>query len=569
MWEIAILLSCISVASSNTVSIQNGEKEWTNNIVYQIYPRSFKDSNGDGIGDIRGITSKLEHVKDSGADTFYLSPIYTSPMKDFGYDVSNYTDIHAEFGTLEDFDKLVARAKELNLKIILDFVPNHSSDEHEWFQKSINRIAPYDDYYVWKDPKFGENGERLPPNNWLSLFGHSAWTWNEKRQQYYYHKYLAAQPDLNYRNPNVPKEIENIMEFWLERGIDGFRVDSPNLLYEDKEFRDEPRRPDTDVPPTDYSYLVHIYTRDVDECIPVVASWRKLLDNFSAKHNISKKWLLLEVWGSIPNTIRFYNVGADPFNFRLLFEIDRNSTAQDFARVVGNWLNAIPQGQIANWIVGNHDNHHIASRFGNGSDRADQINMMVAVLPGIMMVYNGDEIGMVNREFTFEEVVDPYGCQAGPERYHLYYRDAQRTPYQWDNSTSAGFSENSKTWLPVHENYKVLNLELQKKAEISHYKVFQALASLKKSSPVLQNGTTEILTQKDVFVIVRRLKGYRPIVLLINFSDTTSEIDAKSWLNIPKKMKVYTASVMSGLRKDDKFNTSRLTLPGAATVILV
>ncbi|KAJ8673808.1 hypothetical protein QAD02_005070 [Eretmocerus hayati] len=567
MWLTHLVALIISISTSFAVPLPKNSNEWTNNVIYQVYPRSFKDSNGDGIGDIPGITSKLEHLIDAGADTLYLSPIYPSPMKDFGYDVTNHTSIASEYGTMDDFDNLVIKAKKLGLKIILDFIPNHTSDEHEWFLKSIDRIKPYDDYYVWVDAKRGPNGERLPPTNWLSHPHGSAWEWNEKRQQYFYHEFIRSQPDLNYRNPKVKEEMDKILTFWMERGVDGFRVDAPNHLYEDEELRDEPKL-DVDFPEDDRRTLEHIYCRDLNENYEVIRSWRYLLDKYAHEHETSQKYLILETWGRESHVLGYYNVGADPFNFRLLFDVTNTSTAEETKEIISAWLNAIPEGEVTNWIAGNHDNHRIASRYGKNGERADQMTMITMILPGIAMVYYGEEIGMRDRPMSWEETKDPYGCDAGKERYHLVYRDAERTPFQWDGNISAGFSDSSVTWLPVHENHKTLNLASQKEAEVSHFKVFQDLTSLKRSSEILKHGSTEILASENVLAIVRRLVDLEPITLLINFNDSDVEIDAKSWLNIPEKVQIYTASVSSGLKKGEEFHTSKLRLPGAASVIL-
>ncbi|NP_001153339.1 alpha-glucosidase-like [Nasonia vitripennis] len=540
---------------------------WKTSVIYQIYPRSFKDSNGDGIGDLNGITSKLEHIKEAGADALWLSPIYSSPQKDFGYDISNFTDIAPEFGTLKDFDKLVTKAKSLGLKVMLDFVPNHSSHEHVWFNKSVNRVKPYDDYYIWRDAKKGPNGERRPPNNWLSVFGGSAWEWNEKRQQYFYHAFVVGQPDLNYRNPDLRKEMENVLTFWMDRGVDGFRVDAVNHMFEDPALRDEPKS-SNDVPPDDYESLDHIYTRDLDDTYTVVKSWQVLLDNYVKNHKTDGKLQILEAYTSIPKSMKFYDVGANPFNFMFIANLNNGSSASDFKRTIDGWLNAIPEGKVANWVVGNHDNHRVASRYGFNNNRADQISLLSGILPGIAVVYNGDEIGMVDRPFTFAETVDPAGCQAGPQRYHIKSRDPERTPFQWDATTSAGFSNSTKTWLPVHSNYKTVNLAAQKVATKSHYKIFQALTKLKKT-PTLQKGTVEVLLATEkVLAIVRRLANNPTVALLINFDNKPVTMDARTWLNIDEKKKIQIASLKSGLNFGATVDTTRLVLPGAASVIL-
>ncbi|XP_043664362.1 maltase 1-like, partial [Vespula pensylvanica] len=464
---------------------------YKNSLIYQIYPRSFKDSNGDGIGDLNGITSKLEHIAEIGADALWLSPIYTSPQADFGYDIANFTDVNPEYGTLDDFDKLVAKAKSLGLKVILDYVPNHSSHEHEWFKKSVQRIKPYDDYYIWRNATY-VNGTRQPPNNWLSVFGGSAWEWNEQRKQYYFHQFVAGQPDLNYRNKDLDQEMKDVYSFWMDRGVEGFRIDAINHMFEDPRFLDEPSANRPDLPPDDYDTLDHIYTKNLNETYDVLASWRKLLDQHSNKTKGDYKMFLTEAYTDFDLTVRYYKSGSTvPFNFMFISDLNNASSAPDFKRFIDRWMNNIPsKDYVANWVVGNHDNHRAPSRFGK--ERADELNILSMILPGVSVVYNGDEIGMLDRDFTYEETVDPAGCQAGPDRYYLKSRDPERTPFQWDNSTSAGFSTSNKTWLPVHSNYKTLNLALQKNSPISHYKVFKALAALKKK-PIIAHGSLEVI----------------------------------------------------------------------------
>lgn len=235
---------------------------WQNTVFYQIYPRSFMDSNGDGVGDIKGITSKLWHLKEAGIEATWLSPIFKSPMVDFGYDIADYRKIHEEYGTMEDFEELIKKANELGIRIILDFVPNHTSDQHEWFQKSVNREPGYEDYYVWHDGLIAEGGEAVPPNNWISVFYGSAWTYHPVRQQFYLHQFTKEQPDLNFRNVKVREEMKDVLRFWLAKGVAGFRIDAVNHLYEDEEFQDEPAS-GRDSDPMNYNFLDHFYTKDL------------------------------------------------------------------------------------------------------------------------------------------------------------------------------------------------------------------------------------------------------------------------------------------------------------------
>lgn len=417
-----MLRRCIFVATSIALTASfaaesASKADWyKNSLVYQIYPRSFKDSNADGIGDLNGIASKLEHIADVGADALWMSPIYASPQLDFGYDISNFTDVDEDYGTLADFDRLVAKARSLRLKVILDFVPNHSSHEHEWFEKSERRIEPYDEYYVWRDARV-INGARRPPNNWLSVFQGSAWEWSPTRGQYYLHQFAVGQPDLNYRSAALQREMRGVLTFWLDRGVEGFRIDAINHMYEDARFLDEPKSNVSGLPDDDYDTLDHIYTRNLPETYEVLESWRKLLDGRST--STDTKMILTEAYADLNHTARYYEAGSNvPFNFMFIADLKNTSEAADFKLFIDRWMNHVPDGPsyVANWVVGNHDNHRAASRFG--VKRADQLSMLTTVLPGVSVIYNGDEIGMVDRPFTYAETVDPAGCNAGPDRYY-------------------------------------------------------------------------------------------------------------------------------------------------------
>ncbi|XP_012222970.1 alpha-glucosidase [Linepithema humile] len=562
-----LIAALVALTSAAAISPEaRGNKNWyKNSLVYQIYPRSYKDSNGDGIGDLNGITSKLEHIADIGADAIWLSPIYPSPQIDYGYDIANYTDVNEEYGTLHDFDRLVAKAKSLGLKVLLDFVPNHSSHEHEWFKKSIQGIKPYDEYYVWRDAKI-VNGTRQPPNNWLSAFQGSAWEWNDVRQQYYLHQFAAGQPELNYNSIALQQEIKNVLTFWMNRGVEGFRIDTVNHLFEDPRFLDEPPTNIPGLPPDDYDTLDHIYTKNQLPSYDLLKTWRKLLDRHSPKADT--KMFLTEAYADLNFTMLYYPAGSTvPFNFMFVSDLNNKSTAADFKRYVDRWLNNMPEGSqyVPNWVVGNHDNHRVASRYGE--KRADQLSMLSTILPGVTVIYNGDEIGMLDRNFTYEETKDPAGCNAGPDRYHLKSRDPERTPFQWDNTVSGGFSTSSKTWLPVHSNYRTLNLAAQKTAAKSHYKVFKSLTKLKKK-PIVARGSlqTTLVTEKILGVVRRRNKSV--VTLLINFADEPVTVDARTWLNIPEELIIYAPSVDSNLVAGSRADTTHFTVPGSASVVL-
>lgn len=565
--KMSAYLILISLIASGIVGHSVAIQEWwKDSFIYQIYPRSFKDSNGDGIGDLNGITSKLDHLAQLNVSAFWISPIFVSPMIDFGYDIANFTNIDPTFGTLNDFELLTKKAKSLNLKVILDFVPNHSSDKHPWFEKSIKRIKPYDNYYVWHDGKI-LNGIRQPPNNWLSIFKNSAWTWNEQRKQYYLHQFTPAQPDLNYRSVELYEEMKNVLTFWTNRGVDGFRIDAIIHAFEDARFMDEPMIPNTGLPANDYNTLNHIYTRHQNETYQLVENWRKHLDSQPG----GKKILMTESYSGLKQlteSMKYYQYGSDvPFNFMLITDLNNRSKAIDFKRSIDMWNNNIPTGDYqANWVVDNHDNRRVTSRFG--VKRADQMNMIAAILPGVGVIYNGNEIGMEDTWLSWNETVDPVGCIAGPIDYQFTSRDPERTPFQWDNSTSAGFSTNNKTWLRVNPNYRTLNLAAQKSVLFSHYTITKRLIALKTSN-VMKNSTTEvILVGENVLGIVRRKLNNSLFVLLINFLDTPITIDAVSWMNLPEIMSVYVSSLETKIPAGTQVNTSKLLLTGAASIII-
>jgi alpha-glucosidase len=504
---------------------------WKTTVVYQVYPRSFKDSNGDGNGDLNGITEKLDHLKDLGVGTVWLSPIYKSPMADNGYDISDFYDIDPSFGTLDDFDRLRARAKDLDIKLVLDFVPNHSSDEHEWFQKSVQRIEPYTDYYVWHDGKIDpQTGERVEPSNWISVFSGPMWTWNEERQQYYLHQFLVKQPDFNFRNPAVMEEMKNIIRFWIERGVDGFRVDAVPHLVEDAEFTDEERTYYEGVPPTDYNYLYHVHTTNRPETYDIIKEWRAYMDEEFTNKDNHTRILMTEAYASVEETMAYYGNDTNPgayftFNFNL---VSSPTSAQDIDNLVHQWVDNVPEGKQSNWVAGNHDNSRVATRYGPAM--VDAVNMLVTLLPGTGVTYNGEEIGMT--DLAMESPNDS--------------RDPERTPFQWDDSISAGFSTSEDTWLPVNPNYKELNLAAQKLANQSHYHVYKQLVAAR-SHPTIQKGDLHTsVIGGSVFTFLRELESSNSFVVVINVSDSNQVVDLnEAFPGLSESLTVYAASVGS------------------------
>ncbi|XP_067623923.1 maltase 2-like [Eurosta solidaginis] len=522
---------------------------WKNMVIYQIYPRSFMDSNGDGVGDLQGIISKLSYVAEMGVKAIWLSPICESPMADFGYDISNFEAIHQEYGTMEDFDMMMKEAERLGLKVIMDFVPNHTSNHSIWFEKSVNRKAGYEDFYIWADAKMDKDGKMMPPNNWRSVFYGSAWTFNEKRGQYYLHQFTTDQPDLNYRNPKVIAAMDEVMRFWLDKGVDGFRVDAINDLFEDEKLRDEPLSGMTN-DENDFEYTVHIYTKDQPEVLDMLHHWRQMLDDYTAKKGGDARILMTEAYTSVKTLMDYYETkdgkkGAHfPFNFNFITNLDMSSDARDYVITIQKWLTYMPRGHVANWVMGNHDNSRMATRFG--PKRVDALHMLMMTLPGVAVTYNGEEIGMEDhKDISWEETVDPFGINAGRELYKKLSRDAARTPFQWNAQKNAGFSTAEKTWLPVHPNYSHLNLK-QQMSEKSHYSVYKQLIALR-TKPALRKGRlhAEVLN-RDVFAFERELKGDNSIITVINIGPRARAVNLTDAFDLNKQQKLTV--LVSGVK---------------------
>ncbi|KAL1449505.1 hypothetical protein WDU94_002007 [Cyamophila willieti] len=444
-------IGCLATLSLQGVQSKYSALDWwQTSIFYQIYPRSFKDVNGDGIGDLKGIMHKMGYLKQLGVGAIWLSPIYKSPMVDFGYDISDYRDIEPVFGTITDFNNLLAEAKAKKIKLVLDFVPNHSSNEHIWFQRSVEKIQPYADYYIWKDAKV-INGERHPPNNWLSCFGGSAWEWNDKRQQYYYHAFAVQQPDLNYRNPAVVEEMKNVLRYWIEKGVDGFRMDAVPFVFESTNLEDEPLAGDyKEHEPTDHDYLEHTLTVDQPETFDLIYQFRELLDGYKLLDGYTRV-MMTECYSPLDKMMRYFGNstrrGAHfPFNFLPIERLSRQSNAKDFANTIMEWETKKPKDAWGNWVIGNHDQKRAASRFD--AEFIDGLHMMTLLLPGTAITYNGDELGMEDSFIRWDQTVDPQAINVGPKRYQAFSRDFPRSPFQWDSSPNAGFTTNLYSWLP-------------------------------------------------------------------------------------------------------------------------
>jgi len=485
---------------------------WQKDPVYQIYPRSFKDDSGDGVGDIAGIKSKLDYLEDLGAKSLWLSPVFQSPMKDFGYDISDFRAIDPLFGTMEDFEALLADVKDRGMHLIMDLVPNHSSDQHAWFQASVRREAPYTDYYVWAD---SSGGSSTPPNGWQGVFGGSAWTYSAQRGQWYYHQFLAQQPDLNYRNPAVREEMEAVIRFWLDKGVDGFRLDALKHLYETEDLTEtEPRLPGkTGSGWADYDHTG--VTTDLPEVFETLASWRDICDEYKAKDE-EHRLLMAEVYGDTERVMEYYGNGTNladfPFNFLLVERLKSSAdlTGTNLQAIIGEWRDAQPNGTWANWVLGNHDQSRVATRVGE--EAADALNMLLILLPGTPITYYGEELAMTDADIPAAGQ-DPAG------------RDPQRTPMQWSAADGAGFSS-ADPWLPINTNYREVNVETQLAADASHLLVYKKLLKMRRTSDSLTVGSyTELVADDKTFAFMRLRSGAPGFIIVINTSDQTTSVD--------------------------------------------
>jgi len=473
---------------------------WQRGIVYQVYPRSFQDSNADGVGDLPGITRRLDYLEWLGVDAIWISPIFPSPMADFGYDVADYCDIDPLFGSLADFSELVAEAHRHQLRVVLDFVPNHTSDRHPWFVESRSgRANPKRDWYIWADR----------PNNWISVFGGSAWQWHPSTEQHYYHAYLKEQPDLNWHNPEVRTAMLDVLRFWYERGVDGFRIDALRQLIKDVARRDNPPNPAWQPGMDPYGSLTPLYTTDQPELLEIIAQFRELSDAYTERVLIGELWLPIE------RLVAYYGVDGRglhlPFNFHLILTV---WNAQAIGALVEQYEAALPAGAWPNWVLGNHDRSRIASRVG--ADQARVAAMLLLTLRGTPTLYQGDELGMRDVPIPPSMVQDPVerrlsGLGLG--------RDPERTPMQWDASPNAGFCPPEVApWLPLSNDAGVVNVTAKRADPRSILSLYRRLIELRRATPALSVGAYGTAsTTPDVLAYTREL-GAQRLLIALNFT---------------------------------------------------
>lgn len=512
-----------SVAAEATSSQTTGQEWWRHAVIYEIYPRSFQDSNGDGIGDLKGITSRLDYLHDLGIDAIWLTPMYPSPGIDYGYDISNYTAIDPIYGTMADFDNLVAEARKRNIRVIMDYVINHTSDQNPWFIESrSSRTNPKRDWYVWDDGKGQTATDKgQPPNNWQSWFGGSAWQWDEKTRQYYYHYFYVQQPDLNWRNPEVRKAMYGVLDFWMQRGVGGFRIDAVSRLFEDPNLHDDPYLPGHNA----YGdrNIQHKYTDDLPEVHDVLKEVRAVVDHYPGNP-------VLVTEADEPNVqalTRMYGNGDEvqlPMDFQIadVNELSAPRFRELFKEIEDNSAHGQPE-----YFFSNHDQRRQWDRYGDGKHN-DEIAQLMAVLElttrGTPQMYYGEEIGMRTTDpARIEDVHDPIGKRGWPKDKG---RDGERTPMQWDADPDAGFTTPGvKPWLPIPPSAATYNVETESGNPDSIYNCYKRLLALRKANSALRDGSQTAVDNNDpdVFAFLRR-SGGATVLVALNMSAKTRKV---------------------------------------------
>jgi len=495
--------------------MQPSSDHWfRNTVLYQIYPRSFFDSSGDGVGDLRGITQKLRYLNgddDSlGVGAIWLSPFYPSPMKDFGYDITNHCDVDPLFGNLDDFSQLLAEAHKRGIKVLIDFIPNHTSNQHPWFKESKkSKDNPRRSWYTWRDPA-PDGG---PPNNWISVFGGSAWELDDYSGQYYLHSYLREQPDLNWENAGVREAMRQIMRFWLELGVDGFRVDAVYSISKDVSLRDDPINKAYIAGTNPYYQQIHRNSKEGTKLYEYMGLMTKVLQEYSdrfmvfeASANLYRRSVsYLNLYEHVDPSV------SAPFNFE---GIHSKWDAKAFKEFIDRFQANMHPSYIPIYCMGNHDQHRLATRIGEKQARASAL--MQFSLPGMPVIYYGDELGMTDGDIGPEDVHDTFELQVPGQGFG---RDPERTPMQWDDSENAGFSK-VKPWLPVSQNYERLNLNSEMLDPGSFFNLYKQLLALRQKFEVLRHGSYQSIDvyDEDIFCFERRTQK-ECMITLINFCD--------------------------------------------------
>ncbi|UPK34080.1 DUF3459 domain-containing protein [Bradyrhizobium sp. 186] len=493
---------------------------WQTCVIYQIYARSFQDTNDDGIGDLEGIARRLDYLVSLGVDAIWISPIYPSPMVDFGYDVAEYCTVDPRFGDLPDFDDLLMHAHRRRLKVLLDFVPNHSSDQHPWFVESrACRGNPKRDWYIWRDPAPGGG----PPNNWISDFGGSAWQWDEITGQYYYHAFLKEQPDLNWRHPAVQAAMYDVMRFWFDRGVDGFRIDVLWHMIKAADFPDNPPNPAYQPQMGEMHRLLQLHSTDQLEVHRIAAAMREIADGYGARGQ-GDRVLIGEIYLPVDRLMHYY--GAErpemhlPFNFQL---IDTPWDARSLASAITNYEAALPPDGWPNWVLGNHDRPRVAARRGQAQARVAAV--LLLTLRGTPTLYYGDELGLSDVMIESSQVQDPRELR---EPGLALGRDPVRTPMPWDDSENAGFST-AKPWLPLHADWRTCNVARMADDPQSILALYRRLLALRRTSPALSIGDFVLLNVEYEMLVYERRHGAERLIVALNLGERQHRLQLPDW----------------------------------------
>lgn len=528
---------------------------WQKTVIYQIYPRSFYDSNGDGIGDLRGIIQKLDYLKDLGLETIWFSPFYASPQKDFGYDISDYRSISPEYGTMEDADELIRETHARGMKIVMDMVMNHTSDQHAWFQESkSSKHNPKSDWYIWKDGK-GKN----PPNNWKSIVWGQGWHYSPEREQWYYASFLPFQPDLNYRNPEVQKEMFDTVRFWLDKGVDGFRLDIFNCIIKDKDFRDNPWTPNP-FPSVDWpggNFQKRKYSVNQEENFEFAEKLRAVLDEYGP----NERFLVGEVFGS-RDIVKKYLGKGNGLHLIFLFEtLYFPFKAKWFKKTIQEFENEFAYPLIPTWVMGNHDIYRYMRRIKNDLTKARIMSMLQLTVRAVPTLYYGEEVGIINAQIPRDKAQDPMEkvfCWL-PDWLLKWMpvsinRDVCRTPMQWDTSTYAGFST-AEPWLPITEDAENRNVASMWNDKKSLFNWYKSLIHLRKKHSALNEGELKIMEDhKDILRYQRIAKG-ETLEVIINFSSKTLKAKA-------------IGNILISSEDENSLTNGQLLLKGYSGVIL-
>jgi alpha-glucosidase len=493
---------------------------WQTCVIYQIYPRSFQDTNDDGIGDLKGIEQRLDYLVSLGVEAIWISPIYPSPMVDFGYDVADYCDVDPRFGTLADFDDLLMQAHRRGLKVLVDFVPNHTSDQHPWFVESrASRGNQKRNWYLWRDPA-ADGG---PPNNWISDFGGSAWEWDEATRQYYYHAFLREQPDLNWRHPAVQAAMYDVMRFWFDRGVDGFRIDVLWHMLKAADFPDNPPNPAYRSEMGEMHRLLQLYSTDQPEVHRIAAEMREIADSYGAKGQGARA-LIGEIYLPVDRLMHYYGRERPevhlPFNFQL---IDTPWEAHSLASVITNYETALPPGGWPNWVLGNHDRPRVAARRGQAQARVAAV--LLLTLRGTPTLYYGDELGLSDVTIESSQVRDPRELR---EPGLALGRDPVRTPMPWDGSGNASFST-AKPWLPLHDDWRTRNVARMTEDPQSILTLYRRLLALRRDCLALSIGDFVFLNVEDEILVYERRHASERLMVALNLGGRPHRLRLPDW----------------------------------------